>query len=158
MNAMTEDSNVPESQFQLLRCIISIAHSDGIIQEEEREFIENMIRRLGLSDAREEILEDDFKHPKDPLEIFDNITDPKFRSQAIHFAKMIAWKDGELDPKEQDIIHKLQKHATEKSAGFDDIEPDVENYFKSSYNQSEVPENTDRKSVVKNFFDRIFGQ
>lgn len=155
---MSEDSPEPisPSHFNMIRCILAVAHADGEIQEEERAFISKMTSKLTLSPEQQDRLEKDFEEPQDVIALFDKIEQPQFKSQVIHFARIMAWKDDALDPGEQEIVEKLQKHAS-KGAGHDDIKPAVADYMNESRSNPdfEIPENADRKAVLQGFFDRL---
>lgn len=150
-----QDSISP-SHFNMIRCILAVAHADGEIQEEERAFLTKMLSKLSLSDEQQAIIDKEFETPKDVITIFDQIKDPHFKSQVIHFARLMAWKDNQLDPGEKEIIEKLQKHAA-KESGHDDVQPAIDNYMQESDKNPDfkIPEDSDQKTVFQRFFDRL---
>lgn len=157
---MNEDQKeeVGESRFAMIRCLIAMAHADGEIQPEERHYIDKMMSHLDLTESQKKTLDEDFTSPPDALGVFDQIKDPKFKSQAIHFARLMAWKDNELDPGEQAILEKLQAHAS-KSASHDESYKNLQNSLQSEESElnETLPEKKDRKSVFSHFFDQFFG-
>ena len=147
---------VTPSQFNMIRCILAVAHADGEIQEEEKAFITKMLSKLSLSDEQQAVIDKEFKQPQDVITIFDQIEDPKFKSQVIHFARLMAWKDNKLDPSEKEIIAKLQQHAS-KGAGHDNIQPFVTDYMRQSDNNPDFQMSDDgnSKTALEKFFDRL---
>lgn len=107
-----EDS-VSTSKFYMLRCIIAMAHADGIVCDEEIAYISAIMNRIALTDEQRDILEGDFKEEQNISKLFAHINDPRYRGQAVYFARILAHKDGNLDPSEQDLIDRFQKLATD---------------------------------------------
>lgn len=146
---------VSDSQFNMIRCVLAVAHADGIIQDEERAYINKMISKLQLTDDQRDTIEKDFETPQDVIALFDKIDDPQYKSQVIHFARLMVWKDGELDPGEEAIMKKLQSHAAKGSAGFDELEPEITSYVsKKDHPEFDMPES--KNSVIQSFFDTFF--
>lgn len=157
MNAPSPQKPIGESQFNMIRCVLAVAHADGEIHEEERAYINKMTSRLDLSNDQCAIIDEDFETPQDVIELFDSIKDPNYKSQVIYFVRLMIWKDGELDPNEEVILKKLQQHASKGSAGFDAIENDVTSIVGSAQNDPlETPK--ENQSIVAHFFDRLLGR
>ncbi|MBI1259931.1 MAG: hypothetical protein GC204_20885 [Chloroflexi bacterium] len=111
----SEDFN--SSKFYMWRCVVAMAHADGLVQQEESDYLttlfKNMRERAGLPEDHYETLLDDLKHPQDMMELLPYINDPQYRSQVIYFARLLAHKDGKLDPSEEDLLNKLHVQLTD---------------------------------------------
>lgn len=103
---------VSHSMFYMWRCVIVVAHADGLVQEAELSYLRrifgNMDRAFGLSDEQKRLLEDDIKNPKRMGELLPQINDPYYRSQLIYFVGILAHVDGQLTPDEAAILKKLR--------------------------------------------------
>lgn len=115
---MTEAFN--ESKFAMWRCIIGMAHADGILHEDEQTYLttifDNMRDRAGMPADMHDILVEDLHNPKDPSQFMGKIVDPAFRSQLVYFARLLAYKDGEKHPDEAQLLHMMK---AEMSGGVD---------------------------------------
>jgi tellurite resistance protein len=102
------------------RVIIAIAHADGVVQKEERDYINriiaNMDRVYGLTDEMRSTFKSDLDNPnmQDIGELMRYINDPAVRGQVIYFGGLLARADGVLDPREDEILKKL--HADQMSS------------------------------------------
>jgi len=94
------------------RCVIALAHADGLVQQQERDYINriiaNMDRVNGLTEEQKKTFAADLETPHSIAELLPYINDPQWRGQLIYFAGMLARADGVLDPREDDIIKKLR--------------------------------------------------
>jgi uncharacterized tellurite resistance protein B-like protein len=108
----TTGETVSTSMFYMWRCVICIAHADGMIHADEltylRRIFGNMDRAYGLSDEQKEILEDDLHKEKRIADLLPYINDPYFRSQLIYFGGLLAHADGDLHPSEDALLKKLR--------------------------------------------------
>lgn len=98
---------VGTNQFNMWRCITAIAHADGVITPEEKEYLHNIFERMDLTEEQREALYNDLENEKDVGDFLPKVNDPKYRSQIVFFARMLAWKDGDLDPSEDELIKRL---------------------------------------------------
>lgn len=104
---------VSTSKLYMMRCLIAIAHADGIFCDADRDYIKTMMARLPLVKEQQETLEQDFETPQDVGTLLRHINEPRFRGQVVYFARLMAYKDGTLSPSEADIINHLHLKATE---------------------------------------------
>ena len=99
------------SQFYMWRCVVAMAHADGMVHEEEKKYLEkifsNLEKRTTISSEQSNILDADLTEPKDVADLLPHINDPAFRSQVVYFARLLAYKDGELCPSEEKLLKKL---------------------------------------------------
>ncbi len=115
---------VSTSKFYMLRCLVAMAHADGEVCDEERAYIDGFSSRLPLSDEQNKILHDDLETPQDVGDLFRHINDPRYRGQVCYFARLMAYKDGVLDPSEQELLDRLHLMATD-GLDMDAIRADV---------------------------------
>lgn len=108
-----KDEPVSNSKFYMIRCIIAMAHADGEVCDEERAYITALNRHLNFSEEQQNIIQGDLETAKDVADLFRHINDPRFRGQVIYFARIMAYKDGVLDPSEQELLDKLHFMATD---------------------------------------------
>mgnify|MGYP006288531347 CR=1 FL=1 len=105
--ASSAEESVPHSRYTMIRCVIAIAHADGIMHDAEIAYIESFILRMPFSQEQENQLERDIDHPQDVMSLFREINDPVIRGQVLYFCRLMAFKDGVKDPSEDDILKKL---------------------------------------------------
>lgn len=105
------------SKLYMWRCIITMAHSDGLVHDEERKYLthifDNMRERAGLSQDNYILLISDLSAPQDCFEMLSHVNDPAYRAQVTYFARLLAYKDGNLDPNEADLLEKLHIKLTD---------------------------------------------
>jgi uncharacterized membrane protein YebE (DUF533 family) len=93
------------------RCVIAIAHADGSVQTQERDYLQNVISNLNrayhLTPEQKKTLEDDLKNPRKISALLPHVTDPQDRASVIYFGDALAWADGELSVDEETILKKL---------------------------------------------------
>ncbi len=105
---------VSTSTFYMWRVIIAIAHADGKVQDEERAYIQrivaNMDRAYGLTDEMKKTFQSDLDNPQmqNIPELMSHINDPATRGQVIYFGGLLARVDGNMDPREEEILAKLR--------------------------------------------------
>lgn len=109
----------------MMRCLVAIAHADGVFHDDERAYIETMMRKNTLSADQIETLRNDMDTPqRDIGALFAEIDDPAFRGQVVYFARLMAHKDGVLSPSEEDLVTRLNNYALGK-IDLDAIKEDV---------------------------------
>jgi DnaJ-domain-containing protein 1 len=119
-----ESIGISKSKFYMLRCLIAMAHADGVFHDDEREYIENMMSKLDLSEEQTATLNEDMVTPQKADALFAQIEDPKFRGQVVYFAQLMAFKDGIVDPSEEDLIKSLHGYST-KNLDMEEIRANV---------------------------------
>lgn len=104
---------VGTSKFYMLRALIAMAHADGVVCDEERAYMAALMNRLPLSDEQRRTLEADLNEQQNIDDLLKFINDPKYRGQLPYFARLMAFKDGELDPSEEALLEKMRLSATD---------------------------------------------
>ncbi len=104
---------VSTSKFYMLRALIAMAHADGVVCDEERAYMAALMNRLPLSEEQRQTLESDLDEKQNIDDLVKYINDPKYRGQLPYFARLMAFKDGVLDPSEEALIEKMRIAATD---------------------------------------------
>lgn len=122
---MTTDTPVPtaplktmnESLFNMWRCIVCIAHADGIIQPEERIYLENIFQNMqrvhGMTPTQKVTLLADLETPQNLSGLLPKVTDPQYRGQLLYFGTLLAHADGVLTEDEERVLDMLRAQQME---------------------------------------------
>lgn len=115
MSANQNRTPISESQFQMWRCMIALAHSDGTVAPQEKAYLDRVIASLdrvyGLSPAHKQQIADDFASPKSVASILPLVTEPQYRAALVDFGEVLAWADDEVSVDEEAIIKSLRAGA-----------------------------------------------
>ncbi len=99
------------------RCVVAMAHADGIMCDEECTYLEELFSTMknasNLSEEHYQTLMDDLDTAPDAAEMLSLIEEPELRGQAIYFARLLAYKDGEFHPNEEALLEKMNLSATQ---------------------------------------------
>lgn len=141
----TTGETVSTSMFYMWRCVICIAHADGVIHEKELQYLRrifgNMDRAYGLTDEQKALFEDDLENPKQIRDLIRYINDPYFRSQLIYFGGLMAHADGGLHPSEDALLKKLRADQL-ASLDMEKIRADVQHAVESEMFQHDMEINS----------------
>lgn len=125
LQPQSDDNN---SKFYMWRCIVTMAHADGLMHDNERKWLttmfKNMHDRAGMPQAQVDTLLSDLSKPQDIASLLPQVSEPKFRGQLVYFARLLAYKDGELHPSEEMLLEKMRA-GTAGNINIDDIREDV---------------------------------
>lgn len=108
-----DNKTVSNSKFYMLRCLIAMAHADGIVTDAEIAYISGIMNRIPLSAEQRSVLENDFETPQDIGNLLRHINDPVYRGQLPYFARILAFKDGHLHPAEKELLDKMHAYAVD---------------------------------------------
>lgn len=108
-----DQSAVGTSKFYMLRCLVAMAHADGVVCDQESAYVTSLISRLPFTDEQRETLEHDLHSPQSIGGLLPYINEPKYRGQLPYFARLMAYKDGDLHPSEDALLEKLHASAVE---------------------------------------------
>lgn len=119
MHDMTK-TTIPQplgtSMFYMWRALVALAHADGQMGQEEidyfRKLFDTLPRHYELTVAQREAFADDLMNPKQIDLMLPFINDPEVRKMLLDYAEMLAWIDGVLDPREEDILKRLHQVAS----------------------------------------------
>ena len=103
-----------ESRFYMWRAVFALAHADGVVTQQERDFIEGYIGRLPLSDEQKEIMRADLQTPQSINEMLIGVRDKNDHADFFQFAQMIIWCDGDQAEQEKAIIDRLMSEQMNK--------------------------------------------
>jgi uncharacterized membrane protein YebE (DUF533 family) len=126
---------ISPSLYNMWRCVICIAHADGIIQPEERQYLEqvfaNLDRTFGLTPTQKMTLAADLEIPQNLADLLAKITEPEYRGMLIHFGTIIANADGIVTENEErllDMLHAQQMDSIDAEKLREDIRRDMEEH------------------------------
>ncbi|HEX2752046.1 MAG TPA: hypothetical protein VHP34_02855 [Alphaproteobacteria bacterium] len=101
-----------ESLFNMWRCVVCIAHADGIVQPEERVYLEkvfqNMQRVHGMTPTQKVTLMADLETPQNLADLLPKVTEPQYRSQLLYFGTILAHADGVVTEDEERVLDMLR--------------------------------------------------
>jgi len=97
-------NSVGTSQFYMFRCVIAMAHADHIITEEEQDYVMGFIEKLPFTPEQKLTLFADLEDKQDVATLLSHINEPKYRGQIVYFSRLLAYKDGNLHPKEEELL------------------------------------------------------
>lgn len=100
---------INESQFCMWRAILAFANADDKVTGEEVEFVAKAMEIVPFTKEQLKIIKKDIRNPPDIVQMFENIKEQEDKSDFFHYARMLAWCDGEFDHKEQNILTSLQR-------------------------------------------------
>ena len=111
-----QNKEVSHSRYTMFRCMLAIAHADGIMNDAEIGYFEGFMNRVPFTDEQRDQLEEDMVKAQDVFDLFREINDPEYRSQVLYFCRIMAYKDGVLHPTEKELLEKLH---IETASGLD---------------------------------------
>lgn len=98
---------ISNSKYYMLRCIIAMAHADGVVDASERAYAMALINRQVLTAEQRSTLIKDLHNENEIGDLMRHINDPLYRSQVLYFARLMAYKDGHLHPSEEEMLNKI---------------------------------------------------
>ena len=99
-----------DSFISMWRALVALTGVDGIVSQEESDFIGNAINNKRLfSDEERNLLFMDMQSPQDPMPLIDKITSPGHISQIHHLANLLFHADG-MDAKEKKYLDEIKAH------------------------------------------------
>lgn len=100
--------SISDSRFNMWRAVAAMIHADGLVLPHEINFIIEGTRNISLSESQREILMQDLQQPGDIETHFRNITLRRDKEDFFHFARAVAWSDGDFDDREKALIQKVR--------------------------------------------------
>jgi uncharacterized membrane protein YebE (DUF533 family) len=113
-------SSLNDSQFNMWRTIFAFSNADGVISEEEVIYLAKVLELVPFSEAQRNLLKSELREPPDITETFAKISDQDDRATFFHYARMLAWCDGDYASQEQELMTKLQRLQIE-SVDFEEM-------------------------------------
>ncbi len=102
---------ISESRFYMWRCVVGIAHADGVVTPHELSFINDYIKHLNFSQGQLDIIGEDLREPKDIYQMFACIEEAEDKRDFFALARALSWCDGDYDAQEELIIGRLAKQS-----------------------------------------------
>jgi len=97
-----------EDRLHLLRCVCGLAWADGVIQDEERAFVQKLLERLPIGKDDRTMIEGWLKRPLHPAEADPTRIRPDHRRAFLTLARQIVEADGQIDSEEQERLELLE--------------------------------------------------
>ena len=97
-----------DDRLRLMKFVCSFAWADLEIQDDERKFVDKMIKKLELEDDRKQI-EGWLKSPPDPEEVDPTRVPRAHRQLLLDAAKAVFNADGVIDPKERESFELIEQ-------------------------------------------------
>lgn len=91
---MEAESYVSASRLYMLRAVIALAHTDGVLELDEVEFLNDIVKNEPLAPGQREMLVRDLAEPQDAKRMFAQISCPEDRDD---FFKLAAHISGNAD-------------------------------------------------------------
>lgn len=133
--APAASEGISPSLYNMWRCVICIAHADGIIQPEERAYLEqifaNLDRTYKLTPTQKMTLAADLEIPQNLADLLAKVTEPEYRGMLIHFGTILANADGIITEDEErilDMLHAQQMDSIDAEKLREDIRKDMEEH------------------------------
>lgn len=168
MTTDTHASAAPQKQpinpslYNMWRCVICIAHADGIVQPEERQYLEkifaNLDRLYTLTPTQKITLAGDLELPQNLADLLAKVTEPEYRSLLIHFGTIIANADGVVTEDEERILtmlHAQQMDNIDAEKLREDIRKDMDENRAALDAEVEALRTKTTKSPVLGALDRL---
>ncbi len=151
------------SLYAMWRCVICIAHADGIIQPEERSYLEkifaNLDRVYGLTPTQKLTLAADLEIPQNLADLLGKVTEAEYRGMLIHFGTILANADGVVTEDEErilDMLHAQQMDSVDAEKLREDIRRDMEAHrAELDADLAELRADTRGRSPVLKSLDRM---
>ena len=80
-------SEISDSEFFKWRTVFAMAHADGIMAQEERKFMTEILLKYDFSEEQKKALLLDIQVPQDPFQMFDYMTTIKDRDDFYGLAE-----------------------------------------------------------------------
>jgi tellurite resistance protein len=100
-----------ESAFYMWRCIVAVAHADGMVQDQELEYLNQVFAGMekdsALTAEQRQTLGEDLVTPQNIGTLLPHVTDHADHQHLVYTAALMAEANGELDPGEEEIIKRV---------------------------------------------------
>ena len=130
------------------RAIFSLAHTDGVVTDEEKRFMEEKLESLTLSLEQREVLKNDMVLSADPRDLFLKITVLDDRIEFFKIARNLVMADGEYHASEQGIMQQIQELQVSQT----DIDTMV-GHVNLQFEPDEKPQEEERRKEDNNLIN-----
>lgn len=113
-----KQQTVSQSEFMMWRAVFAFAFVDNVLSLEEQELLQSYLATVPFSPGQRQVLKEDLRHPKNVVELYNEITDDEDKKRFCVFARAIVWCEGDITQQEAAILKKV---SCMKDAGNDDI-------------------------------------
>lgn len=105
------EREITRSEFYKWRCLVAFAHVDRVFVPEERNAIDMRLRGVPFSEEQRETIRDDMAHPKNVMDLYAQVDNPKDRKDLVQLAYTIFWSDGEFADAEKKIYEYIKSRG-----------------------------------------------
>jgi uncharacterized membrane protein YebE (DUF533 family) len=98
-----------EDRLHLLRCVCGLAWADGVVQDEERTFVQHLMALLPITNDEQRMIDSWLKRPLHPAEVDPTRIPPDHRRAFLALARQIIQADGHIDVEEQERLELLKQ-------------------------------------------------
>ena len=114
------------------RACMTVFHLDGKISAMEKQWAEDKINSLPISNEEKDILRNDFKTPSSLKTLIPKITHPPDKAFLLHMINVLGHLDGEFHESERQVFLTLQKEIM-GGLKMSNIEDEVKKMEEESY-------------------------
>ena len=97
------------SEFYMWRTLFAVAHTDGIVTDEEIRFMAEALEDIPFSEEQRATLNEDITTPQDVVSMFMRIGEQKDQAKFFSLARKLVWIDGDYGMQEQNVMLKLEQ-------------------------------------------------
>lgn len=164
LQPQNNDEGITESRFYMWRAVVAMVHADGVVADEEREFVEHYLENVPFSNEQIDILRADLEEAQDIGEMLSKVTDREDQGQFFQFSRLLIWCDGDLDEQEQKILDEyLGQHMKDFDKGdmkdlFRESRRDVEKWREAMEEEISDNRSDDGSGGIQAAFKTMFGE
>jgi hypothetical protein len=104
---MIDKKGVPDSEFYMWRAVFAFAFADNILSLEEQDVLRSYINSVEFSKMQLSIIQEDFRHPPNVVNLHRKITRQQDRERFCVLARTLVWCDGDMDRQEAEILKRV---------------------------------------------------
>lgn len=105
------NKTIAEEEFAKWRCLVALAHVDGVVTPEERNFLSLYFQRIPFSKEQMYILNNDLDQPQDFTALHEAIESEQEREALKYLAFTLFWADSDFKECERHVYECLDKSA-----------------------------------------------
>jgi uncharacterized membrane protein YebE (DUF533 family) len=106
---MLTNKTISKSEFMMWRCLVALAHLDGVVSKEERNVLSYHFSRRSFSQEQLSILNEDIATPQNFREFYLQIDNENERSELVQLAYTLFWADSDFDASERKVYDYLAR-------------------------------------------------
>lgn len=104
---MGELAGISDSEFNMWRAVFAFTFADNVLSVEEQVLLNSYLKNVNFSHTQREVLKSDLKKPKNVVEMYRKITNPKDKKRFCVLARAIVWCEGDMGEQEEEILRRV---------------------------------------------------